>query len=111
MTPTAQYINGGMTMKHTPSGADLAAGSVVVVNDTIGINNLPILDGVEGILQLSGEFELPKDAATAFAAGVTVYWDVSAQEITETATDNEYFGKVKEAAAADATTVRCLLIP
>jgi predicted RecA/RadA family phage recombinase len=105
---TAQYINSGGSSEYTPETA-LDAGSVVVQGDRIGINNLDIPAGEKGTLLHRGKFELPKDNATAFDPGVDVYWDESAQEITETTTDNIYFGKC-EGAVDTAETIRVDLI-
>lgn len=60
---------------------------------------------------MTGVFDVPKatGASTAIAAGAKVYWNVTAQQATATATGNKYLGKTVRAAGDDDATVRVRL--
>lgn len=85
---------------YTPSGADVAVGDVVIVNDLVGICHRPIVDGELGALGVAGGiYEVAGDAA--IAAGVHVYWVAASSKISETIGSNKYFGKTVTACAGD----------
>lgn len=89
-----------LMINYTPSGADVDAGEVVIVNDLLGICHRPILDGELGALAANGgTYECTGDAV--ISAGVHVYWDNSAKKVTETIGSNKYFGKTVSACAGD----------
>lgn len=101
----AEYFQVGNIIDHTPS-SDVAAGDVVIQGELVGIARQPILANELGALTVEGVFKFVKDASTAFAAGVNVFWDVADQEATEdddTGT-NKLIGKTV-LAAADTDTI------
>lgn len=93
---------------YTPSGADVAAGDVVVIGSAIGVAERPIADGVKGALAIDAVIQVPKStgSGTAIAAGAKVYWDASGKVATETADSHKQLGTTVAAAAdADATVL------
>lgn len=94
------YIEMGGVWDHTPASA-VASGSVVVMNDTVGVAVTDIAAGATGAVQVDGVFSLPKDNS-AIGQGKKVYWDGSA--ITTTDSGNTYAGRaITETVAGDAT--------
>ena len=104
----AQFVQEGSDIDHVPA-ADVAAGSVVVQGDLVGVAQRDIKAGELGTLTV-GEavFDLPKatTAGSAIPAGAKVYWD-TAESVVKTDDEsgaNKYVGKTILAAAdADAT--------
>lgn len=87
-------------MNYTPSGADVAAGEVVIAGGHTGIAHRPIVDGELGALAISGgTYDVMADAA--IAVGVDVYWVAASSKVSATAGANKYFGTTVEASAAD----------
>lgn len=79
-------------LEYTPVGAVLG-GTVVVVGDRALITHRDIAAGKRGGLAAGGAvYEVTADAA--IAAGKKVYWDDTANKVTETAAGNAKFGFV-----------------
>jgi len=99
-------IQRGDSVDYTPA-ADVAAGSVVVQEDLVGVAGREIKAGQPGALAVTGVYEFPKatGVGSAIAAGIRLYWDV-AEAVAKTDSEagaNKYLGKaVKAAADADA---------
>lgn len=108
----ASAISVGMRVNYTP-GSDVAVGSVVVLNDLVGVADRPIPAGRLGALAVQGIFSFDKATGVgeAIALGATVYYDSSAGQITTTSTDNKLVGKCAKAAADGDATVEVLLLP
>jgi predicted RecA/RadA family phage recombinase len=72
---SATYIHKGESIEHTPA-TDLPSGSVVVLEDIVGIATRRIPAGQVGALSLCGVFTMPKEtgASKAIAAGKRVFW-------------------------------------
>lgn len=107
----ANFINPGMSIPHTASGA-VVAGDVLLVGEKIAVAKHDIADTEDGVLAAQGVFDFPKTAATAYAVGVKVFWDVADQEATEaedTGT-NRLIGYVVKAALSADALVRCYLV-
>lgn len=115
MAVVASKIARGDSIPYTPSGADVAAGAVVVMNKLIGVATTTIKDGVPGALDVEGIFDFPKatGSSTAIDRGKVVYWDVADAEAKEDAESaaNERLGIVTVAAADGDATVRVKLDP
>jgi len=99
----ARFLRDGDVIQHTPSGAAVAAGEVIVVGDMVAVARVPIADGVLGNLAVKGIFDVDKDdgAAISFTAGQIVYWDSSvnqATDITDTGA-NKFMGYAEAVAA------------
>jgi predicted RecA/RadA family phage recombinase len=103
MPPIATYRAPGAVIDYTPSGADVAAGDVVVLGEIVAIATQPIADGELGALAVEGIFDIPKvsGSSTAIAAGETVYWDAGNDE----GTSDDDSGANKKAGFAVADTV------
>jgi predicted RecA/RadA family phage recombinase len=103
----ATYRNEGQYMDYTPSGADVAAGDVVVVGDTVAVATEKIEDGDLGALVIRGVVRFPKatTSTSAIAQGTKVYWNAVSEVVTETAGANKVAGYTVVAATAAATTV------
>lgn len=95
---TIDYANGGATT--------ITAGSIVSLTTRVGIAGMDIAAGATGTIHMEGVFELTKDAA-AVALGAAVYYDVSEDCFTATATDNIPAGYAVTAALAGDTV--CLV--
>jgi predicted RecA/RadA family phage recombinase len=99
MALQATFVSGEPTMvDHTPSGA-VAAGDVIVTGDTPRIAHVPIAANALGSLAVEGGIYKVK-ANAAIAADKKVYWDDSANEVTETSSSNKVFGVTVEASTA-----------
>jgi len=98
MAYKAIYKGVGDQISYTPSGADVAAGDVIVVGDLVGVAKTDIADGVEGILDLVGEFEVLM-AAVTIVAGTKAYWDAANDVVTNVAGSLKQMGYFMEAKA------------
>lgn len=93
----------GRQIPYTPSGADVAAGDVIVLVSLVAIATTDIPDGRLGALDIDGVFKVPKATGTAMPTGTLVYWDGTNKRITTTSSGNTFMGKMAEdAASADA---------
>lgn len=99
MAFAAEYFQVGNIIDYTP-GSAVAAGDVVVQGELVGVARQPIAANALGALAISGVFKWLKTAATVYAVGVLVYWDVADQEATEDADGgtNKLIGKTTIAA-------------
>lgn len=108
----ALFVHEGGSIDHTP-GSDVAAGDVVVQGELVGVAKRAIASGELGALAITGVFDFLKTAATVYAIGVVVFWDVADSEATElvdTGT-NKRIGHVVKAALSADLTVRVRLQP
>lgn len=107
----AEFIQDGSAVDHTPS-VDVAAGTIVIIGDLVGITKRDIKADTLGAIAVEGIFDVPKDPAqaVAFTAGQKVYVDSNGEPLT-TATGNKYLGKAVTAAAAGDDLVRVRLSP
>ena len=101
----AQFKHGDPLMvDHTPSGAAISAGQVVVLVDTVRVAHRDIADGALGALAAKGGVYLcAKETGVAFADGDIVYWDDTNNNLDKTNT-NKKFGTARGAAASEATS-------
>lgn len=106
-------ISDGKSIPHTP-GSAVAAGSVVVQGDLVGIATEAIPAGKLGALQVEGIFEVDRVGAIlgGLPAGRMVYWDESSQHAHNTAGGGlrKLLGKTVESTPQIATRVRVKLI-
>ena len=105
--PLVTFVQEGSAVDYTPN-ADVAAGDVIVLNDLVGVTKRKIPANTQGALHVAGVFDFPKatGASTAIAAGKTVYWNATAQQVTITATGNKLLGKSVAAAGDNDAEVR-----
>lgn len=109
------FVKDPGTIPYTPSGADVTAGDVIVLEEKVCVAKHDIKDGELGTLSTVGQFDFPRTAATEYLVGKKVYWDAGASEATEAAAAgaNKLIGYVAEyvgAAAAATVPVRCMLV-
>ena len=72
------FIQEGKTLDYTnATGADIAAGDPVAVNNQVGVAINDILDTESGPIAMDGVWEVPKVSGTAINAGEPVVFDVS----------------------------------
>ena len=69
----AKFIQKGDAIDYTP-GANVAAGSVVVIGTLVGIADRAIADGELAAISLAGVYAIEKITG-AITAGAYVYWD------------------------------------
>ena len=94
----AIYIQEGKFIDYTPTGGDVAAGSVIKLGDDyFGIAIRNIKNGELGALATSGVFEVDTDAA--ISAGAKVYWNAGDTKVQAAAISDYYFGRSVLAAA------------
>lgn len=96
------YGNVNTSIPYTPSGADVEAGQVVVLGELVGIAPVTIPDGVLGALNIMGGV-YKCVAAGAYAVGLAVYWDDTANKVTTNAAAgaNKKFGNLVAATSGD----------
>jgi predicted RecA/RadA family phage recombinase len=103
----ARYVQKGDSIDYRPTNA-VAAGSVIVIADLVGIARLDIEANTLGSLAVVGVFDVVK-AAGQIPSGSTVYWDAEAQKATLVSGSNHYLGKAIAESANGDETVRVLL--
>lgn len=123
-TPQGRFLHGYQRPIEHTAGADIAAGQVVPMVDTIGIAIAAIANGDLGALATGGVWRMHKVTELAITKGDTVYWDnngVPAEDAESTAgaitTNPEVIisaagviaGVAAAAAAEDATHVDVLI--
>ena len=87
--PKANFYQDGKTIDFTNgTGSDIKYGDVVSLTNRVGVAGEDIPAGATGSLHVEGVFEMPAVNNAAFSVGDALYWDVSAQKITKTSTDN-----------------------
>jgi predicted RecA/RadA family phage recombinase len=112
--PEAFFVQRGDTIDYTPV-AYVAAGTVVVQDDLVGITTREILAGKLGAIAVEGVFDVAKEAGggVTFAVGALAYWDETNK--VAVATDgggaHKLLGKVVLAAADGDAKVRVRLCP
>ena len=102
---TATFIHQGDAIDHVPT-TDLEAGSVVVLNDLVGITTRSIPAGHLGALQLRGVFDMPKRVGKdhVIATGKKVYWNPNQSVVQDAPANSVFVGyAVRDAAGGDPT--------
>ncbi|SEN58216.1 Predicted phage recombinase, RecA/RadA family [Gemmobacter aquatilis] len=102
------YIQKGDTLT-IPAPAAVASGFPVIAGAIVGIASGGAASGAPVDVATVGVFELPKVAADNFVVGAAVYWDVTAELATSTATDNTKLGVAVATAAASTASVNVRL--
>ena len=100
----ARFIHDGKSVDFFPV-ADIAAGTVIVEGDLVGVTKLDIEAGRLGALAVVGVFDVAK-GNSAITLGSKVYWDQAAKQAVTTATGNKLLGIAIQAAEATDGTVR-----
>lgn len=93
-------------MTYTNSGSTtVAAGSVVVIGDMIGIAVADIAAGATGTVKTKGVFTLAATTNEAYVAGQQLYWKAATSKLIDDPTGNEKAGRAWAAKASAGTTV------
>lgn len=85
------FVARGDTVEITASG-DIKSGDVVVAGAMIGIAAGDIANGENGLINLTGVYDIPKAASQAWTVGAAVYWDAAEGEATTEAEGNLLMG-------------------
>lgn len=106
----AIFVHEGTAIDYRPT-ADVAAGSVVVLGELIGIAKSNIKAGELGALAVAGVFDFTKanGSGTAIALGALVYWDATQNQATTVSSGNKLLGKCVQAASDSDSRVRVRL--
>lgn len=83
------FISQGNTLTIT-AGTNVASGDGVLVGSLFGVAAGDIANGAEGVITLTGVYDLPKVASQAWAVGDLVYWNGTA--CTKTAGTDKLIG-------------------
>lgn len=102
------YIQPGEVWDHTP-GSNVAAGSVVLMGEVVGVALADITANQTGPVQVSGVWELPKLSTDVVTQGAILYWDAANTRLTVTAGSLKVAGAAVTAAGSGATSVRVKL--
>ena len=83
-----KFLGAGNTIQYTPSGADVAAGAIIVIEDKVCVAKNNIADGKVGELDTNGQFKMTKTAATTYTKGKKAYWDTVLENVVEASGGN-----------------------
>ncbi|MDO5757308.1 MAG: DUF2190 family protein [Rhodobacterales bacterium] len=83
------YIAPGDALTIT-AAADIASGDGVLFGSLFGVATGDIATGAEGVINVTGVYDLPKVANQAWTAGALIYW--SAAACTNVASTNTLIG-------------------
>lgn len=103
----ATYYQPGNNIDYTnPGGTEIYAGEIVSLNgERIGVAVSDMAAGETGTIAVTGAFNLPKAAATAIKQGAAVKFDMTAGNVSTSASATVPAGWCVEDAEADDTTV------
>ncbi|CAM3100413.1 Predicted phage recombinase, RecA/RadA family [Paracoccus aminovorans] len=93
------FIAAGNTLTITAE-ADIASGAGVLIGSIFGVATGPIANGAEGVINLTGVYDLPKTASQAWTVGALIYWTGSA--CTNVASTNTLIGVAVQAVGGTA---------
>lgn len=110
------YTRDGNTVDYTNAGSLIAAGTLVVLGNTLGVAATDIATGETGAVYISGQFTLPKVTGAVFVQGEKLIWDVSAGKFDDSAatpaTGDITGGAIAAVAGANGeTTCQAILTP
>jgi len=114
----ARRVAEGKAIDHTPSGADVVAGQVVVIGAHIGIAPVLIKDGKLGAIDIGGIFDVVKVNGVT-NDGAALYWDADGNPqggvagtgaATTVSAANTFLGFGIGATLADDETVRIAVV-
>lgn len=112
----ATFVQDGKSVDYTPVGA-VAAGTVVVTGNVVGVVTQPIAAGALGARNVYGIYDFVK-AGDEITDGASLYWDADGNPVggvagtgcvTTTAGGNTFLGWANGAAAAGAAKVNARL--
>lgn len=105
----ASYIQKGEAIDFVNSTeAKIVAGEIIALPNRVGIAGTDIPVGATGSLVIEGVFEFPKTTSLSISVGDSVFYNVSSEKITKTASDIPV-GIAVEAGESSATAIRVKL--
>jgi len=81
---STNYVQEGDIIQHT-AAANIAAGAVVRVGQTLGVSLNDIASGATGPVAIRGVFSVSKVSAAVIAQGESLTWDASASAFDDNA--------------------------
>lgn len=93
------FVAVGNTLTIT-AGADIASGAGVLVGSLFGVAAGDIANGAEGVINLTGIYDLPKVGSQAWTVGALIYWNGTA--CTTAASTNKLIGVAAAAVGSGA---------
>lgn len=103
------FVQEGVTLSFANGAtAAITSGQMIVFGDTVAVACTDIAKSTSGTVQMSGVFELPKEAPLVIAQGDKLYYNATGNILTKTNTD-VFAGYAAEAAVSAATKVKILL--
>jgi predicted RecA/RadA family phage recombinase len=108
-----KITSGDCVVWENTTGSAVASQEVVVVGtSTLGIASEAIADNGFGTVDIRGVFELAALTAGVWDEGATLYWDASAEELTDVVAPGVYFfGFAQNAKTNGTTTAQAVLRP
>jgi predicted RecA/RadA family phage recombinase len=77
------YVEDGKTMDWTNNtGSDVLSGDPVTIGALTGVAHGDIADGEDGVLHMTGVWEMLKDPSETWTAGQTLYLDPDSGNVT-----------------------------
>lgn len=95
------FVAVGNTLTIT-AGADIASGAGVLVGSLFGVAAGAIANGADGVINLTGIYDLPKVGSQAWTVGALVYWDAANNRCTTTAGSLKLIGVAAAAVGSGA---------
>ena len=109
MSRAATFLQEGKVLNIT-AGANYSVGDVVPLGvNAVGIALTDIDSGDIGAVRVDGVYQIAAVNNSAFTIGEKLFWDTSAEKLTDTATNNIAVGLCVEAKAETGTTAKVLL--
>ncbi len=104
---TATFIQQGIAIDYRPT-VDVPGGTVVVLNDLVGVAVQAIGANQLGSLAVEGVFEFPKSSGIEILQGQNVYWDPNENlaEKWNSSGVHLFLGKAAAGSATGKTKVR-----
>lgn len=82
---------------------DYSSGDCVLIGSLFGVAAGDIANGEQGIINLTGVYDLPKAPSQAWTVGALVYWDEENFRVTNVAGTNVPIGVAAAAVGSGAT--------
>lgn len=93
------FVQPGNTLTMTAPAGGVVSGYPYSHGDLAGIASQNAAEGEPYDLDMVGVYDVPKNAAEAWAEGDKIYIDASTKVATNVASTNKYLGKATAAAA------------
>ncbi|MFD1806204.1 DUF2190 family protein [Pasteurella oralis] len=98
------YIQDGDTLRFTATKS-VKSGDVVVVGEMVGIAITDVENKTQGVLRVTGVFNVKAKQSEDIKKGVLLYWDENAGEATTTKGSHKMLGKAWSDSGTSSTEV------